>query len=196
MKKTAKIFGVIAAIGFFIFSSERTEELAQVQNMDRVTYRVNEKAEEPMTAYATEPSTPDTQFDTNALYLSDDEIDLSDDEIDLSDDEIDLIALVTMAEAEGEPEEGQRLVIDAILNRVESEHFPDTVTDVVYQPNQFAPMQNGRIERCYVRDDIRALVIEELKSRTNTDVVFFTAGSYGSYGTPLFQVGNHYFASY
>ena len=40
-------------------------------------------------------------------------------EFDLSDEEIRLIALVTMAEAEGEPELGKRLVIDTILNRVD-----------------------------------------------------------------------------
>lgn len=114
----------------------------------------------------------------------------------LSDEEINLIALVTMAEAEGECEEGKRLVIDTILNRVDSEHFPDTVYDVIYQPNQFSSMWNGRVDRCEVRDDICQLVREELKVRANYEVVFFTAGNYGKYGTPMFQVQNHYFSSY
>lgn len=39
--------------------------------------------------------------------------------VTLTQEEIDLIALCVMAEAEGEPEEGQRLVIDTILNRVD-----------------------------------------------------------------------------
>lgn len=114
----------------------------------------------------------------------------------LSKEEIDLIALVTMAEAEGECEEGKRLVIDTILNRVDHERFPNTVHDVIYQPNQFTPMWNGRIERCEVRDDIVQLVLEELECRTNYDVIFFTAGSYSKYGVPLFQVEHHYFSSY
>lgn len=117
-------------------------------------------------------------------------------EIYISEDEINLIALVTMAEAEGESEEGKRLVIDTILNRVDSEHFPDTISEVIYQPNQFTSMWNGRVDRCYVMDDICQLVREELVSRTNSEVVFFTAGKYGAYGKPMFQVGNHYFASY
>lgn len=111
-------------------------------------------------------------------------------------EEINLIALVTMAEAEGECEEGKRLVIDTILNRVDSKHFPNTISDVIYQKSQFTSMWNGRVDRCYVKEDICQLVREELKSRTNTDVVFFTAGNYGRYGTPLFQVGNHYFSRY
>lgn len=114
----------------------------------------------------------------------------------LTDKEIDLLALVTMAEAEGEPEEGKRLVIDTILNRVDSSRFPDTVYDVIYQPKAFTSMWTSRVDRCYVRDDIRQLVIEELESRTNYEVLFFRTDYYHSYGTRLFQVGNHYFSKY
>jgi N-acetylmuramoyl-L-alanine amidase len=109
---------------------------------------------------------------------------------------VELMALLTMAEAEGECEEGKRLVIDTVLNRVDSAHFPDTIYDVIYQPNQFSSLWNGRIDRCEVREDICLLVWEELESRTNYDVVFFNAGRYSKYGVPMFQVGNHYFSSY
>ena len=114
--------------------------------------------------------------------------------MELTEEEVELIALVTMGEAEGESEEGKRLVIDTILNRVKSEQFPNTVYGVVYQPNQFSVMWNGRIDRCYVSEDICRLVREEACLPLNTDVLYFTAGGYGAYGTPMFQVGNHYFA--
>ena len=117
-------------------------------------------------------------------------------DIPYSEEEINLIALVTMAEAEGEPEEGKRLVIDTILNRVDDPHFPDTVHGVIYQPNQFTCMWNGRSDRCCVRADIRDLVLQEIANRTDHDVVFFRTGHYSSYGTPLFQVGHHYFSAY
>lgn len=113
----------------------------------------------------------------------------------MSEEDIDLLALVTMAEAEGEPEEGQRLVIDTVLNRVDSEHFPDTVHGVVYQKNHFSSMWDGRVEQCYVMDDIRNLVLEELESRTNSEVVYFRTGKYSKYGSPMFKVGAHYFSS-
>lgn len=112
----------------------------------------------------------------------------------LSEEEINLIALVVMAEAEGESEDGKRLVIDTILNRVDSERFPETVEGVIYQRNQFTSIWNGRADRCYVRDDIYQLVREEMYSRTNYDVMFFTANNYGAYGTPMFAIGNHYFS--
>lgn len=110
-----------------------------------------------------------------------------------TDAEIELLALVTMAEAEGEPVEGKRLVIDTVLNRVDSPRWPNTISEVIYQPNQFVAMSNGRAERCRVTDEVRQLVREELLSRTNTEVVYFTAGGYGRYGTPMFNIGNHYF---
>lgn len=118
-------------------------------------------------------------------------------ELSLTNEEIDLLALVTMAEAEGESELGKRLVIDTILNRVDSEirYFPDNVTDVIYQKNAFTSMWNGRVDRCYVTEEIRQLVIEELKSRTNSEVMYFCAGGYSKYGTPMFIEGNHYFSS-
>jgi N-acetylmuramoyl-L-alanine amidase len=119
-------------------------------------------------------------------------------EYPLTDEEIDLIALVTMAEAEGESEYGKRLVIDTILNRADHEYsyWPDTVTEVIYQTDQFEAMWNGRVDRCYVRDDIVELVKEELLKRTNTEVLYFRTERYSSYGTPAFKEGNHYFSNY
>lgn len=117
-------------------------------------------------------------------------------EVTLPEEDIQLIALVTMGEAEGEGEYGKRLVIDTILNRMDSLYFPDTAHDVIYQKNQFSCMWDGRIESCYVMDDICDLVKDELYERSNTQVMFFTAGDYGKYGTPMFKEGNHYFCSY
>ena len=114
-------------------------------------------------------------------------------EIYLSDGEMKLIAIITMAEAEGQSEYGQRLVIDTILNRVDSPRFPNTVQDVIYSPGQFSCVWNGRADRCYVKDEIYQLVLEECITRSNRDVVFFTAGGYAYNGVPLFQEGDHYF---
>lgn len=114
----------------------------------------------------------------------------------ITQEEIELIALVTLAEAEGESEVGQRLVIDTILNRVDHARFPDTVSGVVYQANQFTSMWNGRAERCTVTEKMINLVKEELLDRTNDQVVFFRTKRYHSFGKPLAHVGGHYFSSY
>lgn len=117
------------------------------------------------------------------------------DEEKMSREDIELIALVTMAEAEGESEEGQRLVIDTILNRMDSEKYPDTVEEVVYQKSQFSSMWNGRVDRCEVTEELCQLVEEELDSRTNNEVIYFHADRYSKYGTPMFSIGGHYFSS-
>ena len=113
----------------------------------------------------------------------------------ISEDEMNLIALVVMAEADGQCEEGRRLVIDVILNRLDSSIFPNTVYDVIYQPEQFACMWNGRIDVCYVKEENLKLVKEELYSRFNYDTVFFRTKHFFDFGTPLFHVGAHYFSS-
>lgn len=114
----------------------------------------------------------------------------------MSSDDIDLVALVTMAEAECEPEEGKRLVIDTILNRKDSKNYPNDIYGVVYQPSQFSSMWDGRIDSCYVDEKYVQLVKEELKCRTNYEVIYFRMDYYSEYGTPMFNIGNHYFSSY
>lgn len=113
----------------------------------------------------------------------------------LPEEDLELLALVVVAEAEGESELGQRLVCDTILNRVDSPYFPDTISDVIWQRNQYESMWNGRANRCVVTDAIRNLVRQEYDSRQNNDVVFFRTNHYSTYGSPLFQEGNHYFSS-
>lgn len=114
----------------------------------------------------------------------------------LTSEEIELIALVVMAESECEPEDGKRLVIDTILNRMDSPYFPNTIYEVIYQKNQFTSMTNGRADRCYPKEDICNLVIDELDNRTNDQVIFFRTTRFSDYGTPMYQVGHHYFSSY
>lgn len=113
----------------------------------------------------------------------------------LTQDEIELIALATMAEAEGEPELGKRWVIDTILNRYENGNYGKTIHDVVYAKNQYTAMHGERVTRCYVREDIVQLVKEEIVSRTNDEVLYFRTGHYHNFGTPMTQIGNHYFST-
>lgn len=46
-----------------------------------------------------------------------------------------LLAKIAMAEAESEPIEGKALVMLVVLNRVQSEDFPDTIEEVIFQEN-------------------------------------------------------------
>ena len=106
-----------------------------------------------------------------------------------------LIAKLVLAEAEGEPEMGKRLVIDTVLNRLESEDFPNTVYDVVYQPYHYDPAWDGRIELFSELDDAFKLVVDEIQHRTNSEVLYFRTDKFHEFGTPMEQVGNHYFST-
>lgn len=111
-------------------------------------------------------------------------------------DDMELIALVCVAEAEGESELGKRLVIDTIYNRLESPYFPSTIHDVVYQKNpvQYSCVWNGRLERVEYNEYIASLVIDEYNNRTNSDVIYFKTNGYFNFGTQIISEGNHYFS--
>ena len=110
-------------------------------------------------------------------------------------DDMELVALVCMGEAEGEPEQGKRLVIDTVFNRMESEDFPNTINEVVFQKNpiQYTCAWNGRINKVENSEYIANLVLEEYLNRTNDKVIYFNTGGYFNWGTKIIQVGNHYF---
>lgn len=52
-------------------------------------------------------------------------------------DEVMLLASIIHGEARGEPYEGQVAVGAVVLNRVDSEDFPNTVAEVIFQPGAF-----------------------------------------------------------
>lgn len=192
MKKLiATLLPWLTAAGLVIFGVVNDETSNEFVAVESEVVEIELRESSPVTIY--ESIKPEIK----AMVIEKEEEAVEEPAYSLTDEEIDLIALVTMAEAEGECEEGQRLVIDTILNRVDSElsYFPDTVYDVVYQKNAFSSMHNGRVKRCYVKEEIRQLVIEELQERTNYEVVYFHANKYGKYGAPMFAVGNHYFSS-
>ena len=106
-----------------------------------------------------------------------------------------LIAKLVLAEAEGEPEMGKRLVIDTVLNRLDSSDFPNTVYDVIYQPYHYDPAWDGRIDLFSELDDAFKLVVDEIHNRTNSEVLYFRTDKFHEFGTPMEQVGNHYFST-
>ncbi len=61
-----------------------------------------------------------------------------------TDKDVNTLARLVWLEARGESDQGQRAVVEVVLNRVEHEKFPSTVQEVVYANNgkgrwQFSP---------------------------------------------------------
>ena len=55
------------------------------------------------------------------------------------------LSRVISAESQGEPLTGQIAVGNVVLNRLNSDVFPDDLYQVIFQPGQFEPVENGTI---------------------------------------------------
>ncbi|WP_339995885.1 cell wall hydrolase [Priestia aryabhattai] len=65
----------------------------------------------------------------------------------ISESDKDLLARLVQAEAKGETYAGKVAVATVVLNRVDSDSFPNSIHDVIYQGTQFTPVQNGEINK-------------------------------------------------
>ncbi|MDG5789582.1 cell wall hydrolase [Evansella sp. AB-P1] len=68
-----------------------------------------------------------------------------------------LLAQLVTAEAKGEPYAGQVAVATVILNRVDSEQFPNTIHDVIHETRQFTPVTTGSINQTATASAIKAV---------------------------------------
>jgi spore germination cell wall hydrolase CwlJ-like protein len=110
-------------------------------------------------------------------------------------DSLELLALCVEAEAGNQGLIGKKYVVDVVLNRVDDEDYPDNITDVILQQNQFSVVLDGRIWQVEPTEETFQAVREELESRTNYEVLFFTSEGYIEYGTDWKQIGDHYFST-
>lgn len=70
-----------------------------------------------------------------------------------TEDEIYELAKIIMCEAEGESQKCKEYVGQVVLNRVESDKFPDTIHSVIFQNKQFSPTFDGRWEKVEPNED-------------------------------------------
>ncbi|MCM1045510.1 MAG: cell wall hydrolase [Candidatus Gastranaerophilales bacterium] len=117
---------------------------------------------------------------------------------------------IVEAEAGNEDADGKLLVANVVLNRMEDEHFPDTVTEVVFQQEkgvyQFSPIANGSYYRVSVSEDTYAAVERALEGEDISEgALFFAARQYASdsrmawfdnHLSYLFQHGGHEFYTF
>ncbi|MBD8031995.1 MULTISPECIES: spore cortex-lytic enzyme [Solibacillus] len=62
-----------------------------------------------------------------------------------SEQDLQILANAVYGEARGEPYEGQVAVAAVILNRLESPEFPDTISEIIFQPLAFTAVADGQI---------------------------------------------------
>ena len=86
------------------------------------------------------------------------------------------LAKIVMCEAEGESQECKEYICQVILNRVNSDSFPDTIHDVIFDGYQFTPTFDGRWERVEPNQDCYNAVYTVLNaSEPLTDALYFEA---------------------
>ncbi|MDE6663675.1 MAG: cell wall hydrolase [Lachnospiraceae bacterium] len=125
----------------------------------------------------------------------------------LSDTDYDSLLRIVEAEAGGEDTDGKLLVANVVLNRVNNEKFPDTVTEVIMQKGQgvaqFSPTVDGRFQNVTISEETyeaveRALYGEDISK----GALYFCAREKADSGklkwfdqnlTKLFSYGNHEF---
>lgn len=83
-----------------------------------------------------------------------------------TDTEVNLLARLVRAEAQGESFAGKVAVAEVVLNRVESDDFPDSIGAVIYQSGQFSPVSNGSINKAPDEASIKA--VEQALQGSNT----------------------------
>ena len=141
----------------------------------------------------------ETEYNEAMTYIAteDDRLDPEDLACEKYWDSLELLAAVVEAEAGNQDLTGKRLVVDVVLNRVDSPLFPDNIVDVLEQKLQFTTMHNGAVEEAgwhMQEDDYKAVMMEISGERLDYDIYFFTAGEYNSCGRPAYIHGDHYFS--
>lgn len=95
----------------------------------------------------------------------------------MSDEDYDTLLRIVEAEAGSEDIKGRVLVANVIMNRVKSEDFPNTVTEVVWDNSdgvpQFSPTYDGRINEVAVFDETREAVKQALKGTDYSEGALF-----------------------
>ena len=66
--------------------------------------------------------------------------------LDFTDEESQMLMKLAMAEAEDQGVIGKAIVMNVVKNRVDSDLFPNSIEEVIYQPKQFSPIEDGRYD--------------------------------------------------
>lgn len=111
----------------------------------------------------------------------------------------DFIFISSVVEAESdrsESLEGRVLIALTIINRVEDERFPDSISEVLTQRGQFSTVRNGHsvVDRTDYSDEAVIRAVEWNEQGTEPNVLFFNCVSYGI-GEPYGLIDGNYFST-
>ena len=118
--------------------------------------------------------------------------------LNLTDYEKEIICKITFAEAGNQDEDGQRAVIEVILNRVLSDSFPNTVEGVLSQSGQFSTWKR----RNHIKKEnhepileIIDMILVEEPVLPSVEYVFFATSKHTKYATNYIKIQDHWFGT-
>jgi len=114
-------------------------------------------------------------------------------DLNISAEEVAILERIVQAEAGGSGYDGMLAVANVVLNRVQSERFPNTVTEVVFAHRQFTPISDGRYYTVTVSETCRQVVQDVLGGARiiGQDALYFctpTASGKGWFETALRKI--------
>lgn len=121
----------------------------------------------------------------------------------LGEQEYQVLLKIVEAEAGCEDTAGKMLVANVVMNRVRSDRFPNSVTEVVYQRHngqaQFSPTANSRIDQVSVSPDTVEAVARVMSGEDGSSGALFfrsvscKSGWFDRALTRVLEHGNHIF---
>lgn len=142
------------------------EEAAETALIEEVDTETAKETEEVVEASKTEPVKPAQTTDQASVPAGAD---------------MDLMAAIIECEAGGESYDGKVGVGAVIMNRIRSNQFPNTLSDVIYQSGQFEPAATGKLAQVLNRGASAACyeAARDVFAGANTigNRLFFHAGS-------------------
>lgn len=118
--------------------------------------------------------------------------------VGISSEEFELFSDTVEAESDRSDNfEGRVLIALTILNRVNSDSFPDTISGVIYESGQFEVVSNGAIYSIGHSNIADMAIIEaynRIESGNAPNVMYFNNSGY-AYGSPYTYEGGNYFVT-
>lgn len=109
--------------------------------------------------------------------------------------EMEILARCVEAEAGNQSIEVKRAVISVILNRVDDDDWPDTISEVIADPYEFATYWNGRMDEVTPATSTYEAIACEMETRSYPGLYYFDMDKYLQYGTPYARMGDLYFST-
>ena len=87
--------------------------------------------------------------------------------------ELEILARCVEAEAGNQSIDVKRAVVSVILNRVDDEDWPDTISEVIAEPYEFATYWNGRMDEVTPATSTYEAISQEMETRSYPGLYYF-----------------------